>query len=61
VEVIPGDPDGARWTLSGGEKGEPRVELAYARGKVRTSVLVHGGTFREPEVQPKLLALKRVP
>jgi hypothetical protein len=33
----------------------------YARGKVRTRVLVYGDTIRESDMQPRLLRLKRVP
>jgi hypothetical protein len=61
VESIPGDPDGARWTIGGGVEGAPRLELNYNRGKVKTRVVVHGRIFREPEMQPRLLNLKRVP
>lgn len=61
-KAIPGDPDSARWKVGGGnDKDEPLVELSYTRGKVQTRVLLHGRSFREAEMQPKLLKLKRVP
>jgi len=59
-EVIPGEPDGASWRI-GGDDNEPRLELLYTRGKVQTRLLVHGRSFREPEMQPRVLKLKRVP
>jgi hypothetical protein len=61
TKAIAGDPDGARWKIGGGDEGEPRVELSYTRGKVQTRVLVHGRSFRVPEMQPRLLKLRRVP
>jgi hypothetical protein len=61
TEVIPGDPDGARWEIGGGDEGEPRLALSYTRGKVQTLVLIHGRSFREPDMQPKVLELRRVP
>jgi hypothetical protein len=60
-EPIAGDPDGARWTIGGGTRGEPRVELRYTRGRVQTRLLIEGRVFREAEIQPKILRLKRVP
>ena len=59
LQAIPGDPDHAAWKSGG--KDEPSVELSYTRGKVRTRVLVHGGTLSEPAMQARLLKLKRVP
>jgi len=59
LQAIPGDPDGARWKAGG--KGKPTVGLIYARGKVRTRVLIYGDTVRESDMQPRLLRLKRVP
>jgi hypothetical protein len=41
--------------------GGPRVELSYSRGKVRTLISVHGGTFNETDMQPRLLKLRQVP
>ncbi|HEV8582139.1 MAG TPA: hypothetical protein VGX68_23975, partial [Thermoanaerobaculia bacterium] len=45
-EPIPGDPDGAQWTVGGDD--EPRLELSYKRGKVQTRLLIHGWSFRAP-------------
>ncbi|HEV8581372.1 MAG TPA: hypothetical protein VGX68_20085 [Thermoanaerobaculia bacterium] len=60
-EPIPGDPDGASWNVGGGKDDEPQLELSYKRGKVQTRFLIHGRSFRETEMQPKVLKLKRVP
>jgi hypothetical protein len=59
LHAIPGDPDGAQWKSGG--KDEPSAELTYARGKIRTRVLIHGATVRESDMQSRLLRLKRVP
>jgi len=59
-EPIPGDPDGAQWT-TGGDDDEPQLELSYTRGKVKIRALIHGRSFQETEMKPKLLKLKRVP
>lgn len=59
LQAIPGDPDGAQWKAGG--KDKPSVGLIYARGKVRTRVLIYGDTVRESDMQPRLLRLKRVP
>lgn len=58
-QAIPGDPDGAKWKAGKGH--EASMELIYARGKVRTRVLVHGDSLRESDLQSKLLKLRRVP
>lgn len=58
-KAIPGDPDGAAWKA--GPSGERRLELTYSRGKVRTTVVVRGGTFLDEDMQPRLLRLRRVP
>jgi hypothetical protein len=60
-EPIAGDPDGARWTIGRSERDEPRIELRYTRGRVQTHLLIEGRAFREAEIQPKILRLKRVP
>jgi hypothetical protein len=59
LQAIPGDPDGAQWKAGG--KDKPSIGLIYARGKVRTRVLIYGDTIRESDMQPRLLRLKRVP
>jgi|GEM_PF-4661642 len=43
------------------KNGGPRAELSYSRGKVRTLISVHGGTFNETDMQPRLLKLRQVP
>lgn len=61
TKPIPGDPDGAQWKVSSQNDDDPQVELSYTRGKVQTRVLVHGRSFRAPEIQSNLLKLRRVP
>lgn len=58
---IAGDPDAAVWQLGEKDKDRGDVSLIYSRGKVKTKVMVYGGTFRNSDMQPKLLKLKRVP
>jgi hypothetical protein len=58
-QAVTGDPDGAKWKAGTGH--EASVELIYSRGKVKTKVLIHGDTFRESDLQPKMLKLRRVP
>mgnify|MGYP001589451744 CR=1 FL=1 len=59
VEPIPGDPDGARWEH--GPEGEPDISLSYGRRHASTKIIAYGTTFRNADMQPKLLRLKRVP
>jgi len=58
-KAIAGDPDGAAWKTK--RTDGPRLELTYSRGRVRTTVVARGGTFRDEEMQPRLLRLRRVP
>lgn len=59
AHTVPGDPDGAEWRT--GTKDEPSAELLYTRGRVRTRLLVHGGSFDPEEVPARLLRMRRVP
>lgn len=59
LKAVPNDPDGAAWKVA--PAAERRLELTYARGRVRTIVVVRGGTFRDEDMQPRLLRLRRVP
>jgi hypothetical protein len=61
IKAIPGDADGAQWKVGSQSDDEPRVELSYTRGMVQTRVIVHGRSFRAPDIQPNLLNLRRVP
>jgi hypothetical protein len=58
LQPIAGDSDGASWRV---KRNEHSVELVYTRAEVRTRVLVHGGTFDDDDMQPRLLTLRRVP
>jgi len=60
---LKGDPDGASWKfpVMGAAGDVSSLELVYTRGSVRTRLILHGGNFTVANMQPKLLALRRVP
>ena len=60
AKLIVGDADEATW-LPAEDKEKPHLKLTYRRGKVRTTVDVHGSYFNEGTMTPKLQHLRRVP